>query len=209
VLQARRTARDFVPDADLSKTIWQTAAPVFVEAMSGDGAIRADLSTTVRCVWSSNYLYLAYRCPFTKLTVFDPPQQERKRVGEEGASLWDRDVVEAFIGSDPNHIKHYTEYEVAPSNERLDLNVNLPDKDFAWESHFQTAVKVHQKEKFWDCEIRIPMGALNATPPAVGTKWRINLYRGDRANKAGLAWNPCLTPTFHTPERFGVLEMEE
>jgi hypothetical protein len=209
VLQARRTARDFEPDADLSKTIWQTAAPVFVEAMSGDGAIRADLSTTVRCVWSSNYLYLAYRCPFTKLTVFDPPQQERKRVGEEGASLWDRDVVEAFIGSDPNHIKHYTEYEVAPSNERLDLNVNLPDKDFAWESHFQTAVKVHQKEKFWDCEIRIPMGALNATPPAVGTKWRINLYRGDRANKAGLAWNPCLTPTFHTPERFGVLEMEE
>jgi hypothetical protein len=209
VLQARRTARDFVPDADLTKTIWQTTRPVWVETMSDDGTIRAGLSTTVRCVWSSNYLYLAYRCPFTELTVFDPPQQERKRVGKEGASLWDRDVVEAFIGSDTNNIRHYTEYEVAPSNERLDLSLNLPDRDFAWESHFQTAVKVEPKEKVWDCEIRIPMAALNATSPTEGTKWRINLYRGDRAHKASLAWNPCLRQTFHTPERFGVLELVE
>jgi hypothetical protein len=209
VLQSRRTARDFVPDADLTKTIWRTAPPVYMEASSDDGAIRADLSTTVRCVWSSNYLYLAYHCPFTELTVFDPPHEDHKRVGKEGASLWDRDVVEAFIGSDTSNLQHYTEYEVAPSNERLDLSLNLPNRDFAWESHFQTAVKVNPKEKVWTCEVRIPMGALNATPPAAGTKWRINLYRGDRANKAGLAWNPCLTQTFHTPERFGALEFVE
>jgi hypothetical protein len=209
VLQARRTARDFEPDADFSKTIWQTATPIYIEAVSADGTIRADLSTTVRCLWSSKYLYLAYRCPFTELTFFDPPQQDHKRVGKEGASLWDRDVVEAFIGSDTNHINRYTEYEIAPSNERLDLSLNLPDRDFAWESHFQTAVKVDRKANVWDCEIRIPLEALSAALPAAGTRWRINLYRGDRANKASLAWNPCLTPTFHTPERFGVLEFVE
>jgi hypothetical protein len=211
VLKARRTTRDFAPDGDLSKTLWQTATPVRVEAMSGDGTIRADLSTTVRCLWSANYLYLAYRCPFTELTVFDPPQQDHKRydLAHEGVSLWDRDVVEAFIGSDTNTLNHYAEFEVAPSNERLDLSVSLPEKDFAWESHFQSAVKVDRSASVWDCEIRIPLAALSAVPPAAGTKWRINLYRGDRANKAGLAWNPCLTPTFHTPERFGVLEFAE
>jgi hypothetical protein len=50
---------------------------------------------------------------------------------------------------------------------------------------------------------------LSTDAPVAGTKWRINLYRGDRANKAGLAWNPCLAPSFHTPERFGVLEFAE
>jgi hypothetical protein len=118
-------------------------------------------------------------------------------------------VVEAFIGSDANSLNHYAEFEVAPSNERLDLKVSLPDRDFAWESHFQSAVKVDRAAGVWDCEVRIPLAALSATPPAAGTKWRINLYRMDRANKAGLAWNPCLTPTFHTPERFGVLEFAE
>ena len=36
--------------------------------------------------------------------------------------------------------------------------------------------------------------------------WRINLYRCDYANNAFLAFNPALTGTFHTPERFGILE---
>ena len=79
VLQARRTARDFVPDGDLTKTLWQTVTPVFMDAQAGDGHIRASLSTTVRCLWSSNYLYLAYSCPFTNLTTFDPPQEKPKR----------------------------------------------------------------------------------------------------------------------------------
>jgi len=211
VLQARRTTRDFVPDGDLTKTLWQTATPVFVDAQAGDGLIRASLSTTVRCLWSSNYLYLAFSCPFTQLTFFDPPQQQPKRfdLAREGVSLWDRDVVEAFIGGDAQNIRHYTEYEVAPSNERLDVSVNLPDKDFAWESHFESAVTVNTKNKVWSCELRIPMAALGADSPVAGAKWRLNLYRCDRANRAALAWNPPLQGSFHVPERFGILEFVE
>jgi hypothetical protein len=211
VLQARRTARDFTPDGDLTKTLWQTVAPIYMDAQGSDGVIRAGLSTTVRCLWSSNYLYLAYSCPFTDLTVFDPPQKEHKRYDspQEGLNLWDRDVVEAFIGSDANNINHYAEFEVAPSNERLDLKVSLPDKDFAWESHFESAVKVNREAKVWDCEMRIPMAALAGEIPVAGAKWRLNLYRCDRANKGSLAWNPPLKDSFHTPERFGILEFAE
>ena len=48
-----------------------------------------------------------------------------------------------------------------------------------------------------------------ATAPQAGTRWRANLYRLDRANKAALASNPVLAGSFHTPDRFGWLEFVE
>jgi hypothetical protein len=166
----------------------------------------------VRALWSDNYLYLAYECPFTALTVFEPPQSARKRFStdKEGVSLWDRDVVEAFIGTDLENIRHYSEFEVAPTNERLDLMVvNLPEKDFDWNSGFQSVSKVDQKAKVWTCHMRIPLVKLNNVKPSSGTRWRINLFRCDRANHASLAWSPTLSGTFHEPARFGVLEFAD
>jgi hypothetical protein len=169
------------------------------------------MATAVRLLWSDQYLYLGYECPYTKLTTFEPPQFEKKRFSatDLNVSLWDRDVVEAFIGSDLQNIRHYTEYEVAPTNEKLDLTLILPKHDFVWSSHFQSAVIVDKKAKVWRCEMRIPLAALSDSRPAPGAHWRLNLYRCDRANKASLAWNPTLTGSFHEPERFGVLEFGE
>jgi hypothetical protein len=211
ILQARRTKRDFEPDGDLTRTLWQTTRPVYLEYQSHDGASRPELSTTVRALWSSEFLYLRYECPFTQLTVFEPAQSSGKRFdsAKEGMSLWDRDVVEAFIGADPQNRQHYGEFEVAPSNERLDLMCNLPDKDFQWNSNFRTAVRMDDEAKSWVCEMRIPLAALGGAKPEDGTRWQLNLFRCDRANKASLAWRPTLQDTFHVPDRFGVLEFVE
>jgi hypothetical protein len=57
--------------------------------------------------------------------------------------------------------------------------------------------------------MRVPLESLSKAQPMAGTQWRLNLYRCDRANKAFLALCPTLTGTFHTPERFGVLEFVE
>ena len=211
VAKARRTTVDFQPDGDLSKTIWQTAAPVIIETESASGKIRPELATAVRCLWSDQYLYLSYRCPYTKLTVFKDPPSNAKRaaLGTPGASLWDRDVVEAFVGSDPADAKHYAEFEVAPTNERLNVEVRLPDKDFAWASRFQSAVRFDKAARIWNCELRIPLAALSSTKPIAGARWRLNLYRQDRANTAPLAWRCTLQGTFHAPERFGSLEFVE
>ena len=129
--------------------------------------------------------------------------QEKERFG-----LWERDVVEAFIGSKTNDIKNYTEYEVSPNNERLDVKIALPKYDFEWSSKFESATRVDQKAGRWTCEMRIPWSALADARPRAGEKWRINLYRCDYANKVFLASNPVLGGSFHTPERFGVLEFE-
>jgi hypothetical protein len=125
-------------------------------------------------------------------------------------SLWDRDVVEAFIGSDSQNPRHYAEFEVAPTNERLDLLItNLPQKDFSWDSKFQSAVKVNNQTRVWTCEMRVPLEGLSPAQPSLGTHWRLNLFRCDRANKAFLAFRPTLKGTFHVPERFGALDFVE
>jgi predicted TIM-barrel fold metal-dependent hydrolase len=206
LIKAVHIPSDFALDGALTHPAWKKAVPAWIECESRDYGSRPALATKVRVLWSDQFLYLGYECPYTKLTVFEPPVFDRERIGGDQQSLWDRDVVEAFIGSDGEDIKRYTEFEVAPSNERLDLTLHLPERDFAWSSRFQSAVKINRRAKVWTCEMRIPLHALAASPPQPKTRWRLNLYRCDRANKAFLAWSPTMRGGFHVPEKFGLLE---
>jgi predicted TIM-barrel fold metal-dependent hydrolase len=210
-VRAARLETDFEPDGDLSKSAWQKSQPVRIEYAGKDCSAVPELSTAVRVLWSDAYLYLGYDCPYTRLTVFEPAQSVKKRydMGKPGVSLWDRDLVEAFINADPQNVRHYAEFQVAPTNERLDLSLRLPDRDFAWNSGFQSAVKVNQAAGRWTCEMRIPLKALSDTKPAPGGRWRLNFFRCDYAHQAFLAWNPPLTGSFHTPEKFGLLLFTE
>ena len=190
---------------DFTTADWARAAPVRLEYSSSDGVAHPALSTTVRALWSLSNLYLGYECPFTALTTFSPSQKE-ERIG-----LWDKDVVEAFIGSDAAVPGKYTEYEWAPTGEQLDLSIAPDKKDFAWSSGMESVVTVDEAAKVWRVVVRIPMKSLCASPPGPPvpqspTRWRINLFRHDAASKTGLAFSPALTGTFHTPERFGWLE---
>ena len=87
-----------------------------------------------------------------------------------------------------------------------DLEIDLPDKDLAWSSGFVSAVEVDEEARRWTAVLRVPLAAFDTPRPEEGTRWRMNLYRCDRANDAYLAWRPVLRGNFHTPERFGVLE---
>jgi hypothetical protein len=201
VVIAARLARDFELKGDLSHRNWKRAKPVALHRETKDARERLEIAGSVRLLWSSDFLYLGYSSRFTGLTVFDPPNFKTERIG-----LWNRDVVETFIGSDWQDIKRYLEFQVAPTNEKLDLTLNLPERDFAWSSGFQTAVQVDEARKVWTAEMKIPLSAWNAAVVKGGARWRINLFRCDYANKAFLAWNPTGNGSFHTPEKFGVLE---
>ena len=94
---ALRIDKDFADtqiDGELAEPRGSAPQPALLEYESRSYTARPQISTTVRLLWSDEWLYLGYESPFTKLTVFEPPQ-EKERIG-----LWDRDVVEAFIGSD-------------------------------------------------------------------------------------------------------------
>jgi hypothetical protein len=147
---------------------------------------------------------LGFEAPFQTLTTFTPIMKGKERLG-----LWDRDVVEAFIGVDPLDPNHYTEFEVAPTGEKLDLILTLPERDFDWNSGFEAAVRVNRKSRVWTTEFRIPLKSLGGSKPEVGTRWRLNLYRHAAGERAFLAWSPTATATAHTPARFGLIEFAD
>jgi predicted TIM-barrel fold metal-dependent hydrolase len=208
---AARLEKDFEPDGNLAKPAWEKAPPARIEYTPKDPQAVPELSTAARVLWSDEYLYLGYECPYTELTVFEPAQTGRKRYDMEkkGVSLWDRDVVEAFINADPQDLGHYAEFQVAPTNERLDLSLRLPERDFAWQSGFRSAVKVDPAARVWTCEMRIPLRSLSQIQPRAGTRWRMNLFRFDGAHQAYLTWSPTLSGSFHVPEKFGRLLFAE
>lgn len=199
-LQAARTDRDFKPDGRLREAAWRRAVPGWIESALKEGETRPALSTRLRALWSDRFLYLAYEAPYTELTVFEPVSRT-DRVG-----LWDRDVVEAFIGSDPANPGHYTEYQVAPTGETLDLALKLPDRDFPWSSGMEAAVRMDRRSKTWTTELRIPLTALGSEPPRIGTRWRANFYRHATTERVFLAWHPTADNSAHVPARFGWLE---
>lgn len=202
-VKAKRITRDFVPDGKLTEAEWEQATPVRLEYGTLDYKPNPSLSTPVRLLWSDEYLYLSFESPYEQLSVWEPAQSE-ERLG-----LWDYDVVEAFIGSNLDAVRQYTEFEWAPTGETLDLKLDLPAKDFAWTAGGESAVAVDAKEKIWRVEARLPLAALGAVKPAVGTRWRINLFRHDRSQRAFMAMSPTLQGSFHVPERFGWLEFVE
>ena len=200
VVKAEHITRDFVPDGILDEVEWVKAIPIRLEYQSNNAHAKPNLSTPVRVLWSDKFLYLSYECPYRELSVWSPPSKE-ERLG-----LWDYDVVEAFIGSDPEQINRYTEFEWSPSGETLDLKLNLSDKDFAWTANAESSVKTDESAKVWRLEARIPLSSLSDKMPVAGTRWKINLYRHDKADGGYLAASPTLRGSFHTPDRFGWLE---
>jgi hypothetical protein len=157
----------------------------------------------VRALWSDKYLYVAYEAPYTELTMAKSPG-EVERFG-----FWEDDVVELFVAADASEPRAYEEFEWAPNGEQLDVKLDLPKKDFEWDGGVESAVAIDRDAKIWRVEARIPLASISDKAPSVGTQWRANLFRHDAAEKAFIAWNPTLTDTTHTPERFGVLEFSE
>jgi hypothetical protein len=204
VLKAKRISRDFKLNGKLDNPQWQKAQAGTVEYTLKDGRAIPGISTTARCVWSDNYLYVGYQCPFNEITVFTPPDLKKERFG-----LWERDVVEAFIGTDPDNARHYYEFEVSPIGERLDLELGGASKNLDWNSGFESVARVNKRTRVWTVEMRVPLAALARTKPAPGTRWRLNLYRHDVAYQAFLAWSPTATSTAHAQAKFGYLDFEE
>lgn len=133
---------------------------------------------------------------------------------ERDSPLYEEEVVEVFL--DPvGDLESYFEIEVNPLNAVLDLvlrrNRSGYLKDFAWRCEgLRSAVR--KTADAWCAELAIPFRSLSAASPKAGDCWRVNFCRIDRP--AGVpreltAWSPPRRASFHTPERFGILEFAE
>ena len=84
-----------------------------------------DLKTEIRAFWTDTDLYLLFRCPYTVLNLFLPADNSTNRVG-----LWNRDVVEMFLGDNWSNIRHYREFEIAPTGDWIDLAIDLDRESY-------------------------------------------------------------------------------
>ena len=140
---------------------------------------------------------------------------ESKDTSKDYWQLWERDVVEVFLNPQPERLRHYYEFEVAPNNLWIDLEIDLekaPFNDPKWDSGFEHATQIDAQNHVWTCEMRIPVAAMKGTKPlAAGAEWRVNFFRmdgsGDHAQRRSLSWSPVQSDThsFHSPWSFGVI----
>ncbi|MGA2738691.1 MAG: PQQ-binding-like beta-propeller repeat protein [Bryobacteraceae bacterium] len=211
-LQVPYVAGDPRLSTDPSAPVWRGAGNMGVTAISKDCSKQIDypaLLTQVRSFWTDTHLYLLFSCPYTELNVFLPALG-----GGPRDKLWDRDVVEMFLGDDWTHIRHYREFEIAPTGDWIDLAIDLDRESYdqSWRSGWTTAARIDEKAHVWYAAARIPLSAVSSNPVKAGTKWRANLYRiegqGPDAHRHFLCWQPtCVVDRDpnHVPENFGAL----
>jgi len=207
---SRFITRDFVPDGNLAKPAWGVASWVEVGREAFNRVKFPQSATEIASLWTADYVYFAFRCKYTTLNVY-----EGRDPSKDFWKLWERDVVEIFLNPQPERMRHYYEFEVAPNNLWIDLQIDLDKKSSAnaqWDSGFEHATSIDAKNHVWTCELRIPVAAMVGTKPLeANTEWRINFFRcdgpGNETQRRLLSWSPVHTDThsFHSPWSFGVI----
>jgi len=189
--------------ADACASQWRDLPGVrLCEAITGAAPKQG---TEVRAAWSEDewrILFIADDTdPWATMTQRDAP-------------LYEEETVEVFF--DPvGDLESYFEIEVNPLGTVLDLVLRKSRSgykgDRAWQCEgLRTLVRRHAGG--WSTEIAIPFASFTNAPPRPGSRWRANFCRIDRPSRDGslprelTAWSPPLRASFHTPERFGVIE---
>ncbi len=185
-----------------SLAAWNRAAPVrFCTDWQGKNP-DPERETDVRMLWTAKTLFLRFHAKFQSITVFEEAEASGRR-----DQLWDRDVAEVFLQSDPSAPRRYKEFEVSPNGYWIDLDI-VPGEKHNLKSGLRRRVVLDEKGKTWVAELALPMLSLtHSFDPAVA--WRVNFYRVEGASEPRFysAWQSTGTPQpdFHVPASFGRL----
>jgi hypothetical protein len=188
---------------------WAHAASTWIEKDCSHQIDYPKLKTEVRAFWTESDLYLLFISPYTELNLWLPADNTKDHI-----KLWDRDVVEFFLGDDWQDIKHYREFEIAPTGDWVDLAIDLNKDhyDAKWDSGWQRQGRIDEKNHIWYAAARVPLHAVSEKQVQPGTKWRVNLYRIDGLGEDPVRHFMCWQPTCvvnrdpnHVPEHFGTL----
>jgi hypothetical protein len=202
-------ARPAKLNADPHSSTWALAGSTWIEKDCSQERDYPKLKTEVRGFWTDTDLYLLFICPYDKLNLWLPANKTKDR-----DKLWDRDVVEFFLGDDWKDIKHYREFEIAPTGDWIDLAIDLNKNsyDAKWQSGYEKIGRIDEKNRVWYAATRVPLNSVSAKPVETGTRWRANLYRieglGPDTQRHFLCWQPtCVVnrDPNHVPEHFGTL----
>ena len=209
VLTIPHVASNPVLNTDPVSATWAHAASAWIEK---DCTRRLDypkLKTEVRAFWTDSDIYFLFVSPHTELNLWLPADSSKDRI-----KLWDRDVVEFFLGDDWTNIRHYREFEIAPTGDWVDLAIDLNrDKsDADWNSGWQRQGRIDEARHVWYAAARVPLKSVSDKAVTPGTKWRANLYRidglGEDPQRHFMCWQETCAVNRdpnHVPENFGTI----
>ena len=208
VFVSRRAAADFALTADPDAPSWKGIAGVVADR-DRQGQPVPGHRTEIRSRWTPGNLYFLFTCPYEQLNLKPDPATD-----SETDKLWEWDVAEVFIGTDFQNIKRYTEFQVSPQGEWVDLHIDRGPQpathDVAWNSSFEVKARIDAEKRVWYGEMRIPMKVIDKRPAQDGREMRINMYRiQGSAPRKHVNWQPVRNETFHTPEAFGTLRLRD
>ena len=206
---ARFSPEEFAPDGNLDKQVWKKAEWVKFDHDAFSPKRFPGSQTAAASFWTPTYVYFAFRCKYATLNIYEGEDPTKEKWG-----LWNRDVVEVFANPEPQRVNHYYEFEVAPNNQWIDLEIDLdktPFTDAGWNSGFEHATRVDGPKHLWTCEMRIPWRSMNVQRLEAKAEWRLNFYRadglGDDTQRRFLSWSPIRGEkrSFHAPTSFGAI----
>ena len=196
-------------NTDPDSPAWSHASSTWIEKDCSRQIDYPRLKTEVRGFWTDSDLYLLFVSPYYELNLWLPPDNSKDRL-----KLWDRDVVEFFLGDDWANINVYREFEIAPTGDWVDLAIDRTrdSYDADWNSGWQRQGRIDEKNHTWYAAARVPLHSVSEKKVAAGTKWRVNLYRidglGADPQRRFMCWQPtCVVnrDPNHVPEHFGTL----
>src|SRR5882762_5949216 len=139
----KRSTVDVAPDGDLSKTFWKNSDFVDFDQDAWGKSHYPEVSTRVKSLWTDSYIYFAFLGRYDSLNTYGDEDP-----GPERWQLWNRDVVEVFLNPQPERVQHYYEFEVAPNNQWIDLEIDKTKDPFnsaSWNSGFEHATHIDAK----------------------------------------------------------------
>lgn len=184
----------------------------FTEVLSfADGSrVPPELMTQVGVEWNERSLFVYFRGRFETLrsaTNLSPEMLQKKTY-----RLWEvSDVYEVFIGPKAVRNRMYKEFQAAPDNRWIDIDVfnALGTSNHHWYSGCRMKSFVDNEMKIWSAVFELPwncFGASYDTEP----DWNVNFYRatGKFHGDELLAWSPVGTgeKCFHRPQHFGRIQ---
>ena len=209
VAVASHLAADQSLNTDPNSGLWREAPSVVTDHGPRGEAVPGH-RTEIRLRWTPENLYVFFVCPYEILHL--KPEPDTKI---ETNRLWNYDVAEIFIGADFEKIWQYREYQVSPQGEWVDLDIDTkeakPEGGWGWNSGFQVAARIDQAQRVWYGALKIPFDSIRPGKAKASEQFRVNFYRiqGPPPNRRFIAWNPVGRPSYHTPEAFGLLRLEQ
>ena len=208
-LSAPYVAQPPVLNTNPHSPTWSHASSAWMEKDCTHRIDYPKLRTEVRAFWTDSDLYLLFISPYYELNLWLPPDNSKDRL-----KLWDRDVVEFFLGDNWTNINVYREFEIAPTGDWVDLAIDRDHDryDAEWNSGWERQGRIDKKNHIWYAAARVPLHSVSEKKVGAGTKWRVNLYRidglGADPQRRFLCWQPtCVVnrDPNHVPEHFGTL----